>query len=148
MRRAVPLIALALTCAGSSLSTGCNGEEKFDVKGKVTYNGKPLEMPGGQIVFIGPKGNQTPASIGSDGTYLATKVSAGLNQVVVFYPNPAAGPGGSKPARPKPGGPPAGPPLAAFLTPMKYASADTSGFSSKVEKGTVFDADLVGPKIR
>ena len=151
MRRKVPLpIALALAAASVILG-GC-GERRFEVKGRVTYNGNPLQKQGGQIVFIGPNGTQVVAPIGPDGTYLAANVPAGPNRVAVYYPNPEAIGGNKPPNKPQRGKPPSlpvsSPPPPAFLTPFKYASPDTSDLSLQVEAGAIFDADLVGPKIR
>lgn len=152
MCRTVASIAVAFACAVASLVlSGCKGDAPVAVKGRVTYNGAPLVKPGGRIVFVGPAGTQVAAPLGLDGTYLASQVPVGLNRVVVYYPNPASPAGGMKPARPKRGDPDttfsAGPPPA-FLTPYKYASADTSELSVKVEQGTVYNAELVGPKMR
>lgn len=131
---------------------GC-GARHFDVTGKVTYNGIPLDKPDGQIVFIGPKGDQVIADIERDGSYQATEVSAGLNRVVVYYPNPKAmdakavklkkaeSPG--QKARE-----PSSPNESPFLTPFKYAAADTSELSVMVDKPTVFDVALKGAEIK
>jgi len=139
MARVLSLAALVL-CLG-----GCGGKPQFEVTGMVKYNGAPLAKPNGQIVFLGPDGAQVPAPIGQDGTYKAVKVSGGPNRVVVTYPNPAF----KKAARPKgapdPKGRPDTSPL--YLTPEKYASADTSELSVDVKKGTTFNVDMTGPPI-
>ena len=121
---------------------GC-GPGTYDVTGRVSYNGAPLDKPDGQIVFIGPAGSQVSAPIAPDGSYRAAGVAAGPNQVAVYYPNPKAR--RDKMTKPKAGEQAGAIPL--FLTPPKYASADTSGFSVAIGKGTVFDANLTGPKI-
>lgn len=149
MHRNLSLWILGLVIVGAS---GC-GSRHFDVTGKVTYNGTVLDKPDGQIVFIGPKGDQVIADIERDGTYQATEVSAGLNHVVVYYPNPKAADikavklKKEKAPRPKPREP-ASPTEPPFLTPFKYAVADTSELSVTVEKRTVFDVALTGPEIR
>ena len=140
-------LALLFPLAAVSLS-GCKGEVQVDVKGKVTYNGKPLEKPGGQIVFVGPTGNKAMAPIALDGTYQASKVSAGSNRVIVYYTNPASPAGGAKPPRRKQGDPPPPPPPPPFLTPENYAAVDTTDLTVQVEKGTVYNPNLLGPKIR
>ncbi len=137
---------LALACTACTLGTlGC-GSRQYDVTGKVTYNDAVLDKPDGQISFIGPNGEQAMASIGPDGNYRASKVAAGVNKVVVFYPNPLAKI--SKKTRRKldkeEGQSPTQP---AFLTPPEYASADTTEFSITVGKGTVFNPSLKGPEI-
>jgi hypothetical protein len=136
-----PLLALTLAAL---LGVGGCGSSQHDVSGKVLFNGSPLNKPNGQIVFVGPTGAQVAADIAPDGAYRATGVSAGKNHVAVYYPNPRAK---AKPAtRPKPGEPTL-PPESAFLTPGKYASAETSGFSVDVASGTVFNPEMHGPKI-
>jgi hypothetical protein len=140
LTRGLAIAALALSLGG------CGGTPQFDVTGQVKYNGKALAKPNGQIVFVGPEGTQVPAEIAQDGTYTATKVAAGKNRVVVFYPNPAF----KKVARPKGKPEPSKAPPATqstFLTPEMYASADTSGLQVDVAHGTVFNVDLKGPAI-
>ena len=144
MHRAVFRRILGPALAALATGAGGCGPGSHDVTGRVSYNGAPLDKPDGQIVFIGPDGDQVAAGIGPDGSYRAPGVVGGPNKVAVYYPNPKAK--RDKVTRPKPGEPPP-PPTAPFLTPAKYASADTSGFSVAVKKGTVFDADLTGPKI-
>jgi hypothetical protein len=145
MRRIVSSLAVVALALGMG---GC-GPKLFDVQGRVTYNGAPLSKPNGRIVFVDANGAQAVAEIAQDGTYLATKVPSGLNKVAVYYPNPAAQ--GQKRTRHKlgPGETPApqGEAPPPFLTPSQYASADTSNLSTQVGKGTVFNADLVGPEI-
>lgn len=69
---------------------GCGGPSKAKVKGKVTYNGKPVD--GGMISFNPPEG-EVPISvkIGSDGTYEAEAV-VGKNNVSYVAPQVEAGP--------------------------------------------------------
>lgn len=125
--------------------SGCAGRPQFDVTGQVTYNGKALAKPNGQIVFVGPDGTQVPATIAEDGTYTA-KVAAGLNRVAVYYPNPAF----KKAVRPKGKPDPSKRPDTTqplFLTPEKYASVETSQLKVDVAQGTVFNAELKGRAI-
>ena len=130
---------------------GCSGEKRADVSGRVTYNGTPLNKPDGEIVFVGPGGAQTVAAIHPDGTYLAVGVPTGPNRVVVYYRNPDAKKGKPFPTKPKPGDPPPPvrsiPPPQPFLTPYKYAVAETSDLAVQVEPGTVYDVEMTGPKI-
>jgi hypothetical protein len=134
------LAALTLGLGGCAM-----GKRQYDVTGQVKYNGSPLAKPDGKIVFVGPDGRQVEASIGQDGMYTATKVTAGMNKVAVYYPNP----GFKRAARPK------GPPDSKYkpettpinLTPEKYASADTSDLSTEVAQGTVFNVEMTGPPI-
>jgi hypothetical protein len=143
MRQPVARVAVATMVIAM---TGC-GAELVDVHGQVTYNGAPLGKPNGQIVFIGTNGKQVVAEIGQDGTYRATRVQTGLNRIAVYYLNPET----QRVKRfPKKG---ETPPLAPsttpspFLTPMKYASVETSNLSIQVEKDTAFNTDLTGPVI-
>jgi hypothetical protein len=144
MHRKISRRIVAFVFAALTLGVGGCGSRQFDVIGKVTYNGAPLNKPDGQIAFIGPKGEQVLAAIGPDGMYRATNVSAGLNRLAIYYPNPKAQK--EKAAKPKHGEqpPPAEPP---FLTPFQYGVADTSGLSVTVEKETIFDVDITGPVI-
>lgn len=146
-------VRIALWLAAAALAVGaggCSGEKKVDVTGRVTYNGSPLCKPGGEIVFVDPRGNQVVASIGPDGTYRAVGVLAGPNRVAVYYPNPEIKHAKRLPPEPKKGEaprPPAHPHVPPFLTPYKYASVDTSNLSVHVESGAVFNADMLGPKV-
>src|SRR6516165_4414451 len=89
MRRKIVFSAGALAIAALALSLGgCKVKRQYDVTGQVKYNGATLAKPNGQIVFLGPDGRQVVASINEDGTYKAEKVTAGLNKVAVYYPNP------------------------------------------------------------
>ena len=146
MHRNRSLLVRGLTLAALAMSLGgCGGPSPSDVTGKVLYNGAPVPKPNGKIVFIGPEGAQVEAQIAEDGTYRASKVSAGQNRVAVYYPNPDF----KQVKRPK------GPPTASdkpvilplYLTPEKYANADSSELSVKVEKGTVYDVNMTGPAI-
>jgi hypothetical protein len=124
--------------------TGC-AEKRVDVSGKVTYNGAPLHKSGGQIIFVGDKGEPVPADIGPDGEYQATGVPAGLNRVVISYANPVARKGKPFPKKGQPAS--MDPAPAPFLTPSKYATVETSGLSVEVEAGTVYNVNMEGPKI-
>ena len=115
----------------------------YDVTGKVTYNGSPLNKPDGQIVFVGPNGEQVAAPIGADGTYSAAGVAGGSNRIAVYYPNAKAK--AEKGGKLKPGETPKA--LPKYLTPEKYASPETSELTATVSKGCAYDADLTGPKI-
>jgi hypothetical protein len=132
------LVVAVLVFSASGCSPG-----QVEVSGRVTYNGSPLNFPGGQIVFVGPDGAQRAASIAADGTYRAVEVSAGMNRVAVSYPNPEFKPqkriprGTDPESLPEP-----------FLIPAKYASVEDSELSVQATTGTVFSPDLIGPEIR
>jgi hypothetical protein len=129
---------------------GC-GEQLTEVKGKVAYNGSPLAKPGGQIVFVAANGKQAVGSISEDGTYLVSKVLVGPNRVAVSYPNAQAKSWAGKrfPEKGKPPSPP--PPVTApspFLTPLKYASVDSSELKLDVAPGATFNVEMTGPAIK
>jgi hypothetical protein len=140
--RGLALVALAALVGGLS---GCGGVSKYDVTGKVTYNGAPLAKPDGQIVFVGPEGTQVTAPISEEGTYTAVNVVSGSNRVAVTYKNPSFAP----PARPKGVPGPNDRPVVTSptLTPEKYASAEKSGLTVEVKEGTVFNVEMTGPNI-
>jgi hypothetical protein len=124
--------------------TGC-GEKVGEVHGKVTYNGQPLNSPGGMIIFIGPNQEQVPVSIGEDGSYQAPGVAVGPNKVAVYYPNPnlkknklMLKKGQAKSTEPLP-------PL--YLTPESYANPESSGLTVDISPGKEFNVNLQGPPI-
>jgi hypothetical protein len=139
--------AFGLAVAVLAVGAGGCGARRFDVAGKVKYNGAALNKPDGQVVFVGPHDEQVAAPIGRDGAYQAAGVAAGLNRVVVYYPNPKAKREKEKAGKLKPGELPSAP-ESPYLTPAKYAAAETSGLSVAVEKDAVYDIDLTGPAIR
>jgi hypothetical protein len=148
--RSVLRLAVAVLLVSAA---GCWGPSRCDVTGQVTYNGAPLDRPGGQIVFVGPNGEQVPAAINSDGSYRAAQVVAGRNRVVVYYPNPEAQ-GAKRLSAKRSGVEPSPTPAAAaaatpspFLTPVKYVSVETSELSVEVGVGIEYKVDLTGPPI-
>jgi hypothetical protein len=66
--------ASALCGCGKSIKTG-------DVVGKITLRGKPPNVEGLAINFLGSDGRPVSAPIASDGTYRASGVSEGLNRI-------------------------------------------------------------------
>jgi hypothetical protein len=131
--------------------SGC-APGKGEVSGKVTYNGAPLDKPGGNIVFVSPAGEQVVAPIAADGSYRATDVPRGEAKVAVYYPNPKFQEAAKMPrSLPKGNEPMTASPLLdikPFITPDKYASTDKSGLVVKVEANTTFNTDLTGPPIK
>lgn len=143
--RCLAYAVVTLTAAGCAPGKG-------DVSGKVTYNGTPLNKPGGTIVFVTPGGVQVAAPVAADGTYHAADVPRGENTVAVYYPNPKFQEA-ARQSRHLPGPHEAARPAAVadvppYLTPARYASGDTSGLSVSVGTGTTFDAALTGPPIK
>lgn len=144
MRCQLPRVALGLVLIAVLLSAGC-GPGKYDVSGKVTYNGAPIDKHEGEISFVGPSGELVIAPIAPDGTYKANNVSGGLNRVTVSYLNPKAKKDNNKPKLKSGETPP--PPPSPFLTPEAYGNAETSGLSVTVDKITVYDVQMTGPPI-
>jgi hypothetical protein len=145
MHRNILLLARGLAIAALAMCLGGCGKHQFEVTGKVTYNGAPLTKPNGQIVFVGPDGSQVAVPIGQDGAYKATKVTAGLNRVAIYYPNPDYKKSARSKGKPDPKSRPADSPM--YLTPESYATPDTSQLQVEVAKATVSDFDMKGPPI-
>ena len=137
--RGVLMLAIGLTALA-----GC-GPGRYDVNGKVTYNGAVLDKPDGQVIFVGPNGEQVAAPIGADGTYRASNVSAGANKVVVYYPNPKLKKPKSTKLKPGEPMPPVEPP---YLTPEKYGSAATTDLTLDVDRNKEYPVAISGPPIR
>jgi hypothetical protein len=72
--RVLPLLLLALP-----LATGCGGQTKGTVSGKVTYQGKPLSS--GFVTFVLEKGSPLHSDIQSDGSYRMDNVPVGTVKI-------------------------------------------------------------------
>jgi len=139
--RTVIVFAFVFAALGVS---GC-GTRRYDVKGQVKYNGEPLRLPLGTVVFVGPDGSQVSATIDEEtGSYWARQVLAGSNKVAVYYNNPKAGKVLRKEAKQSPNAKPPPP----FLTPEKYASTETSQLAKDVNEDTEFIIELTGPPLK
>jgi hypothetical protein len=130
LRRSLPVLAMALVL-------GCGGEsqpELADVKGKVTYKGKPL--PGGTVAFQGPDGKgRGVGPIMRDGTY-SLKCPPGKVQAAVVTRPPSAESMSSVEKRPavrEVHMPSNVDPRS--LPPQQYERFDTSGLSYEVKAG-------------
>ncbi len=140
------LALLALLCVSVA---GCNrGPARADVSGQVTYNGKPLDKPGGTISFFGIDGIAVRAPIDTSGNYRAIGVCVGENRVAVAYQRPA--PIAKHRANPSKGD---AEKLTAqvdspFLTPEAYARPETSDLKVVVEGSTTYSPKLTGPEIQ
>lgn len=66
---------LAFTLSFLLWTTGCGGQGKGTVSGKVAYQGKPL--PSGFVTFVPEKGTPVHADIQSDGSYRIENVPIG-----------------------------------------------------------------------
>lgn len=144
----VALVALALA--------GCS-DRAVAVRGKVTYQGKPLA--GGSVTLVGPTGLVYAGAVQADGTYTIDGVPAGSVKIGVTGPpnrsaaKPAPGgrdggrggdvtsrgaPDGAAPAPPPPA-PTAGPSVS---VPAQFADPNASGLTGTVESGKPLDIDV------
>ncbi len=129
-------------------STGCGGTSVHPVKGKVTFNGKPMKG-GGSISFV-PTGNQAGKTAGGeidqDGNYVLTSNKTGDGSMtgefrVVIYQTveqePEATADGTKAAKSVMAVP------VADRIPLIYCDPVNTPLTAKVEaKDNVIDFDL------
>jgi hypothetical protein len=137
MNRRFPFAMMGFALLGCVL--GCNGGTTADLKGNVTYSGKPVT--GGTLNFApagaadkNNAGAPVSAPVGADGTYKAQNVVAG-KVMVTYVPPPDDYPPGYTP---KPSEPP--PP-----SPFKGLSAKTREAEIKAGAATL-DIELVNAK--
>jgi hypothetical protein len=121
------LAALALVPLGLA---GC-GTPRGSVSGTVKYQGKPVIY--GTVMFVGTDNIPVVAMIQPDGSYRATEVLAGNNQVAINSPHPDPPERVSKSGKREP--PPVDPDKW-FMIPGKYGDARTSGLSFAVKEGS------------
>lgn len=133
------------TLASLCLVVGCGGttSDMGTVKGVVTYNGKPV--PAGTITFQPVSGDRpSTGRIESDGTYRLSSLVPGdgarLGEHKVFIEAKTVTDLGTKAKsmadEAKLDGSLSKPPTVTWHVPEKYASADTSGLTANVDKGT------------
>lgn len=119
-------IAVAVCCCLLPLLIGC-GEPNAELKGTVTYNGKPLNS--GSIMFQCDAGPVENANIESDGTYVISGLPMGPAKVTVqVSAPPQPGPDGeitNEPGTYEPN---------PVMIPNKFASADTSGLTVDIKE--------------
>jgi hypothetical protein len=146
------LLVAGLLAFGLLILVGCGPDYKARavVKGKVTMGNKPLTS--GTVVFYGPQGVTSTATIDENGNYTMNDAPVGdVTITVTVSVPPAMGPGGLKAEierRKKPAGgdskdPEGGSPgIAMSKMPTtfvrideKYSKPETSGLKYKVEKG-------------
>jgi hypothetical protein len=144
-RALLPGTALLL----GALLAGCSPPppKRGDVKGKVTYKGKPIDARGGQVrvSFIAADNSTVTVVADGEGNYTAQGVLEGENQVLVSCTNSSANQSeqGGKPtgsARESQGRKDAiNPPI-----PEQYSQPGRSGLTLTVEGGKeqVFNVDL------
>jgi len=127
-------VSVILFLVGSLLVAGCNNENAglVPVKGKVTYNGKPV--PNGTINFMPDAGRSTYGEIQPDGTYSLMAIPA-THKVVVMALNDTSN---RLPEERSP--------LPAPIVPNKYTHITTTDLTAKVEdkgsKPNEIDFDL------
>jgi hypothetical protein len=106
---AAAVCALALSAPGLRAD-----EETGSLKGKVTFNGKPL--PAGEVAFIDADGGKKTAPIAEEGTFAVTGLKPGKYKITVAT--------SKEKAKDK------------FVAiPEKFADASTSGLTYEVQKG-------------
>jgi len=147
--RAFAVAWLALAVAGC-------GDRAVAVRGKVTYQGKPLT--GGSVTLVGPTGLVYSGAVQPDGTYAIEGVPAGSVKVGV------TGPPARATAKPAPGGrdggrggdatsrgapdaaapapTPAAPSGPSVSVPPQFADPNGSGLTATVEAGKPLDIDV------
>jgi hypothetical protein len=140
----------SLIAASVFAVAGCNGSTA-DVKGKVTFNGKPVVY--GTVVLVGADGLARSGAIQPDGSYRVKDVPVGTARVAVTSPRPP----GSAPAKkaiergadvtddkPQPEPPPPAPPEVIqnwISLPEKYGDPSKSEVTVTVKSGE--PADIV-----
>ena len=114
-----------------SLAAGCGqrGPERYEVTGKVTFQGKALPL--GTVMFVPQQGPAVTATIDSDGSY-ALRASAGQHRVAVTAVPPV--PPGIDEMSYEPRPP---------LIPEKFGRLDRSGIAVAVELQDRNTIDLV-----
>jgi hypothetical protein len=143
MNRFLNRLPLALVLALTPALVGCGGErlKTAIVKGKVTYNGKPV--PNGTITFI-PNGPGPSASgeLQKDGSYNLTTYRKGDGAVLGQYKVIIVAMQDMSNRLPEERNPT--PPS---IVPDKYTSAATSDLRAEVEdRENICDFDLADPK--
>jgi len=117
------------------LLSGC-GASQGDLKGTVTYQGKPVCS--GSVQAIGSDGSALSLAIAEDGTYFIPKLPAGTVKLAVTSPDPNVTPRPNKLNKnPKP--PPKN--TSWFPIPEKYADPEKSGITTTIDN-TVNEFDI------
>jgi hypothetical protein len=74
--------------AALGLLSGCGGPQTAEVSGTITLKGKAPNLDGLQINFLGKDGRAVSALVNPDGTFKATSVPVGEEQVGLSYTPP------------------------------------------------------------
>jgi hypothetical protein len=138
--------ALALLLFALAAPAGCNSKATGVVKGKVTFNNRPVVM--GNVAFVADGGRSGSGVIKPDGTYTVSDAPVGKTKVVVTVParGPMMGGRGFKMDKPPkdmsmPGEmkPPEGSDLKnpgmQIPVPDKYTKAESTPLEFTVTKG-------------
>jgi len=144
-------IALAARACGLGLlllvlaSLGCNSKATGVVKGKVTFNSRPVIM--GNVSFVDSNNRTGSGIISRDGSYVVNDAPVGKVKVVVTVPkrNPMMGRGFSMPKPPKdmkmpsemapPGGSDLKDPGMQMPIPDRYSAVETTPLEFTVTRG-------------
>jgi hypothetical protein len=137
------LLVFALGCGGSDKPTG-------RLSGRVTLDGKPIEIGSVQVVSEDGKAHGAGA-IGKDGAYEVPRAPVGKIKLAVLVPQVPAGPPAPKGLKaPSGDGPGDGPSAeviaatkAAQKLPRRYAEHASSGLATTIQTGdNTFDLEL------
>jgi hypothetical protein len=116
---------LGLVAVAVVVVAGCDkGVKKVTVHGTISYNGQPLRS--GMLMFSGPGGSPSGATIHSDGTFTITDVVPG--EVIIYVkeaPQGSGGPGASNEPKPPP-----------VSLPDKYHDPEKSGLKYTITPDT------------
>jgi hypothetical protein len=136
-------LAVIVICAILGGMTGCGGG-KGTLKGKVTFQGKPVVV--GTVTVFASDGSVCLGPIQSDGSYEVKNVAQGTAKVAVSSPdttqlNPlqlaqGKGSAGGKPPKAGDEDAPRPNPPGWMELPRKYADVATSDLTAKVSGGT------------
>jgi hypothetical protein len=155
-RRGSRGVAVALLALGVVGVAGC-GPGRGDVKGRVTFLGKPVVFGG--VVMMGSDDKSVTGNIDAEGNYTVRGVRAGAVRVAVVSPDPASVYAdrlkGVKSMLPKrkqdrlahlPSAPDGAPPFDRskwFPLPRQYEQVETSGITATIHSGdNTFDIEL------
>jgi hypothetical protein len=127
--------------------TGCGGDDCV-LKGKVTYQGKPVVY--GAVIVVGPDGLRRKGGLRDDGSYEIDKLPRGLCKISVHSPEPrdrnALPPEMRRPPNGPAGAPADLPPIDKskwMELPDQYADPDASGVTTTINGGeNHFDIEL------
>lgn len=129
------VLALALAAGGCGAKTG-------EVSGTVTLKGRPPNIDGLIVNFLGPDGQPVSAPVARDGTYRVSGLAEGEYRVGLSAPrqNPAQ----TLVEKPQPGQP-APPPKSAGPVPDEFLDPNRSNLRAAVTAGGTTTLDVSVP---